>query len=75
MRMSKTKKLNWQLAIATLLTLVGIGLLIAGFCVAPLGVIDTSVLIGFGELLTFVGALSGVDYHYKFKMITRNDDE
>jgi hypothetical protein len=49
------------------LVIVGCGLLIAGFVVAPLGVIDSSVLVAFGETSTFAGALFGVDYHYKQK--------
>lgn len=39
----------------------------AGFCVPPTGVIDNSVLVAFGEILTFVGSLFGIDYHYKYK--------
>ena len=30
-------------------------------------VIDSSVLIAFGEILTFVGSLVGIDYHYKYR--------
>lgn len=56
-----------QLLSAILMILVGCSLLIAGFIVPPLGVIDSSVLIAFGEILTFVGALFGIDYHYKSK--------
>lgn len=56
-----------QLLSAILMIVVGCGLLIAGFIVPPLGVIDSSVLIAFGEILTFVGALFGIDYHYKCK--------
>ena len=33
----------------------------------PLGVIDPSVLTAFGEVLTFSGALLGMDYHYRFR--------
>jgi hypothetical protein len=51
--------------VACFLVLVGVGLLIAGFCVVPVGVIDSSVLVAFGEISTFSGALFGVDYHYK----------
>ncbi len=65
--MTKEKKLNVQLAVASGLCIVGCALLIAGFIVAPLGVIDSSVLIAFGETCTFAGALFGVDYHYKVK--------
>lgn len=56
-----------QLLSAIAMIVVGAGLLIAGFIVPPLGVIDSSVLIAFGEILTFVGALFGIDYHYKCK--------
>lgn len=65
--MTESKKLNIQLVAAMLLVIVGCGLLIAGFAVAPLGVIDSSVLVAFGETSTFAGALFGVDYHYKQK--------
>ena len=65
--MTKEKKLNAQLAVATGLCVIGCALLIAGFIVAPLGVIDSTVLIAFGEISTFAGALFGVDYHYKVK--------
>lgn len=54
-----------QLSVATGLCVVGCGLLIAGFIVAPLGEIDSSVLVSFGEVMTFAGGLFGIDYHYK----------
>ena len=56
-----------QLIISCILVVVGIGLLIAGFCVVPVGIIHSSILVAFGEVLTFVGALFGIDYHYKSK--------
>ncbi|MFC2708144.1 MAG: hypothetical protein ACFN0U_00270 [Porphyromonas asaccharolytica] len=55
-----------QLRLAILLTVSGIGLLVAGFIVPPLGVIDSSVLVAFGEVMTFAGALLGLDYKYKY---------
>ena len=58
--------MNVRLLIAVLLTIVGCGLLIAGFIVPPLGIIDSSVLVAFGETCTFVGALLGIDYTYKY---------
>ena len=58
-----------QLVCAAVLITLGTALLIAGFIVPPTGVIDNSVLIAFGEILTFVGALFGIDYHYKAKAI------
>lgn len=59
--------LKAQLIIALLVTVLGVGLFIAGFIVPPLGIIDGSVLIAGGEAFTFVGALVGVDYTYRFK--------
>ena len=56
-----------QLLSAILLILVGCGLLIAGFILPPPGEIHNSVLVAFGEILTFAGALFGIDYHYKYK--------
>nr|DAM35570.1 MAG TPA: hypothetical protein [Bacteriophage sp.] len=65
--MKHRTKLNLQLYSALLLIVIGCGLLIAGFIVDPIGVIDPSVLTAFGETCTFGGALFGVDYHYRFK--------
>lgn len=62
------KRITVQLIIAILLTLGGIVLLFSGFWVDPDGVIDSSVLVAFGEISTFAGALFGVDYTYKFKI-------
>ena len=56
-----------QLICAVVLIALGVVLLVAGFCVPPTGVIDNSVLVAFGEILTFVGSLFGIDYHYKYK--------
>ena len=56
-----------QLICAVVLIALGAVLLVAGFCVPPTGVIDNSVRAAFGEILTFVGSLFGIDYHYKYK--------
>lgn len=73
--MKKANKYTWQLIIATILIIFGIGLLITSFIVPPLGVIDSSILTAYGETLTFVGALIGIDYSYKFKIYRfRKDD-
>lgn len=55
-----------QLLAAVLLIVVGCGLLIAGFIVPPPGEIHNSVLIAFGEILTFAGAVFGMKYHYQY---------
>jgi len=59
--------MEFQLLIAVLLTVAGIVLLFLGFFFHPEGEIHNSVLIGFGEVSTFAGALFGVDYSYKKK--------
>lgn len=56
--MSKT---TVQLITACVLVALGIGLLVVGFCVPPMGIIHGSVLTAFGEVCTFAGALFGVD--------------
>ena len=66
--MTYKQKLDLRLVVAVMLTIVGSGLLIAGFIVPPLGAIDSSVLVAFGETSTFVAALLGIDYNYKYQM-------
>ena len=61
------KKTNIQLFLSIVLTLGGLGLLIAGFCVKPVGTIDNSVLVAFGEVCTFAGALIGIHWKYRDK--------
>ena len=56
-----------QLILSVGLCVFGGMLLIAGFIAPPLGEIHHSVLIAFGEILTFSGSLIGIDYHYRYK--------
>ena len=56
-----------QLVLAVSLCGFGGILLIAGFVIPPMGEIHHSVLIAFGEILTFSGSLIGIDYHYRFR--------
>lgn len=56
-----------HLLTAAVLTLMGIVLLFVGMMVPPIGVIHSSVLIAFGEVATFSGALFGIDYRYRYK--------
>ncbi len=58
---------NIQLYIATILCISGLVLLYLGFWVPPQGEIHSSVLVAFGEVSTFAGALFGVDYKYRDK--------
>lgn len=56
-----------QIVIACVVILVGLVLLIVGVATDPVGEIHGSLLVAFGEALTFSGSLLGVDYHYRFK--------
>lgn len=65
-RKSKKKESRrLQLICATALMSVGTLLLMAGFLTPPHGEISPSVLVAFGEILTFAGAIFGIDYHYR----------
>ena len=55
-----------QLWVSVALIAAGIIILFMGFWVTPAGVIDSSILIAFGEICTFAGALFGIDYKYRF---------
>ena len=59
---------NGQLLLAVALCTFGCALLTAGICIPPAGVIDSSVLVAFGEILTFAGSLIGIDYHYRYRL-------
>ena len=56
-----------KIYLAVGMCIFGCAMLVAGFAVAPLGVIHNSVLVGFGEVLTFAGALIGINYLYSSK--------
>lgn len=75
--MNKKTRLNLQLIVAITLVIVGCALLIAGFIVPPLGIIDSSILVAYGETCTFAGALFGVDYNYRYKIHinSKNSDD
>lgn len=63
--MIQQHKATIQLMSALALIMMGCILLGAAFLMEPPGEIHNSVLIAFGEILTFAGALFGIDYHYK----------
>ena len=60
-------KMNIQLITAAVLSVGGLVLLFCGAFVSPQGEIHQSLLVGFGEIVTFAGALFGIDYVYKKK--------
>ena len=72
----KNRMLNIQLLTASILSLGGLAMLFCGVYIDPLGQIHESLLIGFGEVATFAGALFGIDYTYKIRNYeNRNTDK
>lgn len=53
-----------KMGMASVLCICGMVLLYVGLWMAPAGVIDSSVLVAYGEVMTFVGGLVGIDYIY-----------
>ena len=62
---SKFMKVDIQLVTAAVLSVGGLVLLFCGVFIAPQGEVHESLLVGFGEIATFAGALFGIDYVYK----------
>ena len=60
-------KKHAQLVLAISMASFGAILILTAFFVPPMGVIDTSVLTAFGEILTFAGTVLGIDYRYRRK--------
>ena len=56
-----------QLLAAFVLSVGGLVMLFCGVYISPLGQIHESLLVAFGEVATFAGALFGIDYVYKRK--------
>ena len=76
--MTQENKTTIQFILAFIIAFVGLGLIFASFIVPPLGVIHASVLAAFGEILTFSGAILGIDYTYRKQVLKHkkaNDNE
>ena len=58
-------KFDTQLLLGVFVTIFGLALITLSFFVKPLGYIDPTVLTAFGEILTFAGALLGIDANYR----------
>ena len=71
----KVDKMTIQLWVACIMCMAGLVLRFSGFWVAPEGEIHQSVLVAFGEVATFAGALFGVDYSYRMRSRGANDDK
>ena len=68
------ERLNIQLITAALLAIGGLILLFCGMYIEPKGEIEETVLVAFGEVMTFSGSLMGIDYKYKSKYENHNPD-
>ncbi|MBO7317946.1 MAG: hypothetical protein J6U43_04405 [Bacteroidales bacterium] len=60
---------------ACTMCIAGIVLIFSGFWTHPEGEIHQSVLVAFGEVVTFAGALFGVDYSYRVRINTIQEKE
>ena len=63
----KKKYPHYQIILSFALIAFGIVLITVSFFVPPTGYIDPTVLTAFGEILTFAGAIIGIDYHHRVK--------
>ena len=69
------QNLNIQLITAAILAIGGLILLFCGVYIDPKGEIHDTLLVAFGEVATFAGALMGIDYTYRFKNHNHGNDK
>jgi hypothetical protein len=50
-------------------------MIVAAFIVPPTGEIHPSIIAAFGEILTYAGAVLGIDYNYRFKTHRKEVDD
>lgn len=75
-KIPKNIRMTAQFILGVVVILAGLTMLFMGIWMPPLGIIDSSLLVAFGEAATFSGALIGVDYNYKYRMyIAENKDK
>lgn len=56
-----------KIYLATGLAVFGCVMLFVGMMVAPVGIVDTSIIIAVGEIFTFSGTLIGIQGAYAVK--------
>lgn len=56
-----------QFILAVCLLIFGCGMLLAGFIVAPIGQIHSSILAVFGEICTIAGGILGINFAFRNK--------
>lgn len=62
------KKETVQMICALVGMALGVTLILFGLIAPPTGIIDPSVNVALGEVLSFVGAIIGIDYSYRKKL-------
>lgn len=72
--MTHKKRLTLQFIFAWVTVLAGMALIFLSFIVPPTGEIHASVLAAFGEILTFAGAVIGIDYSYKKRLLNKGGE-
>lgn len=72
--LSQKEKMTIEFVFGFICAFIGIGLLWTSLFIPPVGIIDASVLAAVGEVLTFSGALVGIDYSYRFKHFKLEND-
>ena len=72
--LTQRQKMTLEFLFGFICALIGIGLLWVSLFIPPVGIIDASVLAAVGEVLTFSGALVGIDYSYRFKHFKLEND-
>jgi len=60
-------KQDIQLILAVVMCVTGLVIIFICIFIDPQGEIHYSILVAFGEILTFAGSLFGIDYHYRYK--------
>lgn len=60
-------KENLQIVSAIVCVMFGLVLVATALIIEPKGEVHYSVLVAYGETLTFAGSLLGIDYHYRYK--------
>lgn len=56
-----------QIVSAIVCVIFGLVLVAVALIIEPKGEVHYSVLVAYGETLTFAGSLLGIDYHYRYK--------
>lgn len=73
--MNAEKRATTQLVFALIMATFGCVMITIAFFIPPSAEIHPTVLAAFGEILSFAGAVIGVDYSYKKKQLTHFTDE